>query len=63
MNRDISCIPALGAGSLPGPLRISAAESGPAQSAIGHHELARRIPQDERMDEVLRRERNSCRRG
>ncbi len=54
MSRDLPCILALGAGSLLGSLRMSAAESGPAAPAIGHQELARRILQDERMDEVER---------
>ena len=55
MIKAITCILLLGACSLLCPLGMLAAESGPAASQTGDRELARRILQDKRMDEVVRR--------
>ncbi len=55
MIKGIACTLVLWACSLPCPLGMRAAEAGPAPSETGVGQLARRILQDERMDEVVRR--------
>jgi hypothetical protein len=62
MNPGISRIMTLGIGGLL-ILRTSAAEPGQEPWDIGNHELARRILQDERMDDVERRGRELLKSG